>query len=375
MQIPMRRADKASYFNSRLAVVLIGSLLVMPAAYSESKPRYDARGNLIIVDQYNNRVIEIEPITRTIVWEYQVSTTKSEMNWLVGPRDAERVKGRTLIVAGGLPAGVSTNYPDGYVDNRVFEVDRKGKIRWQYGQTGVTGAGVNELNDPVTAMVLPHHCVLIADRGNQRVIHIRRQGKGARMVWQYGTTGISGDGTNQLDAPSSAQRLGNGHYLIADTGNNRVIEVTRQNELVWQYGDPADATILNGPTYACKLPHGGNILIADSGNNRILVVDPNGSNLFTYVTSARPGSVADPRPTHAVQLKNGDFLIADQFNQQVITVDGTGAVVSTYGTIGVAGSDDGYFNAPTDAKVVDDFTGLTSPKGGGGGGFKNPFPF
>ena len=195
------------------------------------------------------------------------------------------------------------------------------------------------------------------------------------MIWQYGTTGVSGSSSNQLNAPSSAQRLGNGHYLIADTGNNRVIEVTRRNALVWQYGDPADTTILNGPTYACKLPHGGNFLITDSGNNRILLVDKNGSNLFTYVTSTRPGSVADPRPTHAVQLKHGDFLIADQFNQQVIRVDGTGAVVSTYGTIGVSGSDDGSFNAPSDAKVVDDFTGLSSPKGGGGGGFSFPIGF
>lgn len=359
-----------------LGLVLISSLLVMPAVYSASKPRYDTRGNLIIVDQYNNRVLEMEPVTGTIVWEYDASVRRSETNWLVGPRDAERFKGRTLIVAGGLPAGVSTNYPDGYVDNRVFEVDRKGKIRWQYGQTGVTGAGENELNDPVTAMILPHHCVLIADRGNQRVIHIQRRGKRAKMVWQYGTTGISGSGTNQLDAPSSAQRLDNGHYLIADTGNNRVIEVTRRNKVVWQYGDPEDATILNGPTYACKLPHGGNILITDSGNNRILVIDQSGSNFFTYVTSTRPGSVADPRPSHCVQLKNGHFLIADQFNQQIIELDGTGVAVAVYGTIGVSGSDDGFFNAPCDAKVVDDFTGLSSPKGGGGGGgYSYPFLF
>ena len=90
-----------------------------------------------------------------------------------------------------------------------------------------------------------------------------------------------------------------------------------------------------------------------------------------------PLGCSDRGHTAASQLKKGDFLIADQFNQQVIKVDGTGAVVSTYGTIGVSGSDDGLFNAPCDAKVVGDFTGLTSPKpkpkpksGGGGGGFQ-----
>lgn len=348
----------------------------MPSVYSASKPRFDVRGNLIIVDQYNNRVLEMEPVTGTIVWEYNVSAYKSETNWLVGPRDAERFKGKTLIVAGGLPAGVSSNYPDGYVDNRVFEVDQKGKIHWQYGQTGVTGAGENELNDPAAAVLLPHNNVLIVDRGNQRVIQLHRRGKGVKMLWQYGTTGVSGSGSNQLNAPSSVQRIGSGNYLIADTGNNRVIEVNRQKKVVWQYGNPDDTTILNGPTYACKIPHAGQILITDSGNNRIVVIDQSGSNFFSYVTSTRPGSVADPRPSHCVQLKNGHFLIADQFNQQIIEVDGTGVVVAMYGTIGVSGSDDGFFDAPVDAKVVDDFTGLTSPKGSGGGGFSYPIgPF
>ena len=352
--------------------LLLGALLLMqPTANARAKPHYNVRGNVTIVDRYNNRVLEIDPTTRTIVWDYEVTITKTETNWLVGPQDAERLGGKTLIVAGGLPPGVSTNYPDGYVDNRVFEIDRKGRILWQYGQTGVAGAGDNELNDPATAMFLPYHGVLIADRGNQRVIHLRRQGKGAKIIWQYGTTGVSGSGTNQLSSPSGAQRLVNGLYLIADTGNNRVIEVNRQNKLVWQYGNPEDTTILNSPTYACRLAH-GNVLIDDSGNNRILVVDRNGSNLFTYVTSLRSGSVANPQPTHAVQLRKGNFLIADQFNNQVVEVDATGTVTFTYGTIAVPGSGDGFLDAPCDAKVVGDFTGLTSPRSSGGGGFSYP---
>jgi hypothetical protein len=359
----------------RLLLLLIGCLFVMPSGYSASRPRFDERGNLIIVDRYNNRVLEMEPITGAIVWEYTASSRKSETNWLVGPRDAERFKGKTLIVAGGLPAGVSSNYPDGYVDNRVFEVNKQGKIRWQYGQTGVTGAGDNELNDPAAAMLLPRNKVLIVDRGNHRVIVLHRRGKGAKMLWQYGTTGVSGSGSNQLNAPSSVQRLSSGNCLIADTGNNRVIEVNHQNKVVWQFGNPDDTTILNGPTYACKIHQGEQTLITDSGNNRIIVVDKSGSNFFTYVTSTRPGSVSDPMPSHCVQLKNHHFLIADQFNQQVIEVDETGVVVAVYGTIGVSGSGDGLFNGPVDAKVVDDFTGLTPPKSSGSGGYSYSFSY
>jgi outer membrane protein assembly factor BamB len=350
-------------------LLLIGGLVAWATgAQAGGHPRFNQKGNLLIVDQYNNRVIELDTNTQTIVWEYKESVAKhSVTNAIIGPRDAERVKNSTLIVCGGLPAGVSTNCPDGCPDNRVIQVSRKGKITWQYGQQGVTGTGANELNDPVAAMMLPHKKVLITDQGNHRVMVVSRKGE---ITWQYGTTGVSGVGSNQLSSPSSVQHLGNGHYLIADTGNNRIIEVNKKQQILWQYGDPAPAStnILNGPTYACRLSH-SHTLITDSLNNRIVELDNDDNNVFTYVTAGRSGSVEQPHPNRAVRMKKGNTLISDQFNQQVIEVDATGAVVFVHGTIGVPGDGDTLLNTPCDAKVVDDYTGLTSPKSGGGSGF------
>src|SRR6266849_2530725 len=102
--------------STRLSgVLLTGLLMTAVAAYAGSKPRFNAKGNILIADRYNNSVIEIDTNTQTIVW----------------PCDAERVHSQTLIVGGGLPSGASTNYPSGAVDNRVIIVDRKGKITWQ----------------------------------------------------------------------------------------------------------------------------------------------------------------------------------------------------------------------------------------------------
>ena len=366
-------------------LLLIGGLVAWaPGAHAGGSPRFNKKGNLLIVDQYNNRVIELDTNTpQTIVWEYKESVKKSVTNALesvarhsvtnaiIGPRDAERVKGLTLIVCGGLPPGVSTNCldPDGCPDNRVIQVNRKGKIVWQYGQKGVTGAGTNELNDPVAAMLLPHKNVLITDQGNHRVIVVSRKGK---IVWQYGTNSVSGVGSNQLNRPSCAQHLSNGHYLIADTVNNRVIEVNKKCEILWQYGDPANTNILNYPTYACRLSHGKHhTLITDSLNNRVIeITEPSSnvfSNIFTYVTTNLTDSVGQPHPNHAVRLKKGNTLISDQFNHQVIEVNTDSDVVFVHGTIGVSGSDTNQLDAPCDAKVVDDYTGLTSPKGGSSG--------
>ena len=68
-----------------------------------------------------------------------------------------------------------------------------------------------------------------------------------------------------------------------------------------------------------------------------------------------------PLPSRAVRLANGNTLISNQFNHQVIEVDPSGAVVGSLGEIGVAGSGFNQLNAPYDAKVIDDYTGLTPP--------------
>jgi hypothetical protein len=46
----------------------------------------------------------------------------------------------------------------------------------------------------------------------------------------------------------------------------------------------------------------------------------------------------------------------------VIEVDPTGDIVFSRGRIGVAGTGFDELNAPDDAKVVGDYTGLTAPK-------------
>src|SRR3972149_2315480 len=90
---------------STWAATLTNLWLTVSVAAAGCGPRFNAKGNWLIADQYNNRVIELDPTTHTIVWEYAVSIHKAETNWLVGAVDAERVKSRTLIVAAGVPGG------------------------------------------------------------------------------------------------------------------------------------------------------------------------------------------------------------------------------------------------------------------------------
>jgi outer membrane protein assembly factor BamB len=319
---------------------------------------FNRPGNILISDQFNNRVIEIDR-QHHIVWQFGDGSNVAGPHSVVGVNDAQRVGTLTLISGTGIPAGATPDCPAGCADNRVFLVNRHGEIIWQYGQAGVTGFAGDQLNTPVQATYLPNGHVLISDQGNARVIEVT---KNKKIVWQYGMTNNPGIGPGQLNNPNSAELLENGHVLIADEVNNRVIEVTHTSTptVVWQYPAVPDASLLNGAAFASRLSN-ANTLITDSGNNRIIEVTHSGNVVFLYATNTRTGSVANPNPTRAVRTRLGNTLISDQFNNQVIEINATPDIIFTQGQIAVSGAAFDQLNAPYDAKVIGDYTGLTPP--------------
>lgn len=347
----MKRLTGVQYLLPLLVVFLAGNALAQGSPSS-----FNQNGNILISDQYNNRVIEIDPNTHNPVWHFGNGSWIPGPHSVVGVNDAQRVGSLTLIAGTGVPGGVEPHCPNGCADNRVMLVDDKGRIAWQYGQAGVTGSGFNQLNTPVQNTWLPSAHVLITDQGNARVIEVTLDRK---IVWQYGRTGRTGCGANQLNNPNSAELLANGNILIADENNNRVIEVTRQHQIVWSYGS-CTGTQLSGAAFASRLPT-GNTLITDSNNNRIIEVDPSGNPVFTYYTNLQTGSIANPLPTRAVRLQNGNTLISNQYDHQVIEIDPNGNIVFSQGKLAVPGSGPHLLNGPYDAKVVGDYTGLTPP--------------
>ncbi|HEV2177200.1 MAG TPA: hypothetical protein VGW33_08365 [Terriglobia bacterium] len=340
-------------------VVLLATARLGNAAAGDG---FNKPGNILIADQFNNRVIEVDT-KHNVVWQFGDGSYIPGPNSVVGTNDAERVGNLTLIAGTGTPAGADPSCPltNGCPDNRVMLVDEQGAIVWQYGKAGVSGSGFNELNTPVQNAYLPNGDILITDQANERVIQVT---KSRQIAWQYGMTGVSGCGADQLNNPNSAELLGNGNVLIADENNNRVVEVTRQKQIVWSYGS-CTGNQLSGAAFASRLPN-ANTLITDSNNNRVLEVTMAGVVVSTYVTNTQPGSMACPLPTRAIRLRNGNTLISNQFDDQVIEINRSETIVFQQGQINTDGDSFDLLNAPYDAKVIGDYTGLTPPFPGEG---------
>jgi hypothetical protein len=322
--------------------------------------QFNTPGNILITDQFNNRVIEIDP-AGTIVWSFGSGHGNTSAGAIVGTNDAERVGVNTLMSGTGIPAGATKNCKkSGCPDNRVILVDPSGNIVWQYGQFDVTGFGPNQLNTPVQNTYLPNGHILITDQGNQRIIEVRPADNA--IVWQYGQNGVAGSGPNQLNNPNAAELLATGNILISDENNNRAIEATHTmpSQIVATF--TAQKTV-SGVAFASRLAN-GDTLITDSNNARIVEVDSQDRPVWQYLTNTRAGSNPTPLPTRAVRLANGNTLISDQFNNQVIEVNDSLQVVASYGTIndpGFSPSTAVRMNAPYSAYVIGDYTGITPP--------------
>ena len=349
-----------------------GGLLVVSPGNTVST--FNHPGNILITDQFNNRVIEIDK-AGNIVWQWPVtgaSPNNVGPSAIIGTNDAERVGGLTLMAGTGIPPGVAQSaaacQSSGCVDNRVLLVNHAGNIVWQYGQFGVTGCGPNQLNVPVQNTYLPQpkgdDHVLITDQSNERIIEVRRSDKA--IVWWFGQNNSSCNGASQLNNPNAAELLANGNILISDENNGRAIEVTHTiPSVIINTYSTAGGMAFNGVAFASRLPN-GHTLITDSNNSRIVETDETGADYFHFFTNTGAGSnPAGDFPTRAVLLANGDILISDQFNDQTIIIDSSGSIVASYGTINTPGfsltSAATLQNGPYSAYVIHDYTGLTPP--------------
>src|SRR5712664_756500 len=301
------------YFLATAIVFL--ALVAFPSVFATSTTKttnggFNQPGNILITDQFNNRVIEIDR-AGNIVWQFGNGPGDHSANAITGTNDAERVGSLTLMSGTGTPAGTTTYCKDGCSDNRVLLVDQAGGIVWQYGQNGVVGIGPNQLSNPNAAELLPNGHILISDENNNRAIEVTHTTP-SRIVATFTAHGT-------VSGVAFASRLTNGDTLITDSNNARIVEVDSKDNVVWQ-----------------------------------------------YFTNNRSGSNPAPLPTRAVRLANGDTLISDQFNDQVIEITTTPSptIVASYGIISTPGfspSNATVMIAPYCASVIGDYTGLTVP--------------
>jgi hypothetical protein len=331
-----------------VAAVLAAGTVLAPQAWATQAGAgtFNQPGNILITDQFNNRVLEVNRAGK-IVWRFGSggpNQCTAGAGTVIAPNDAERLAGGLTLIAG---TGTST-----CPDNRVIVVNEAGDIVYQYGQAGVAGSGHNQLNVPVFAIQTPDGDFLITDQANNRVIKVDVYNN---VLYKYGPT----QGGGALNSPNSAELLPNGDILLADENNNRTFEINpaQNNNIVFAFHSG-----LTTVAFASRLPN-GDTLIADAGHNRVVEIDATKKAVFHYHTNLGATSNPNPNPTGVVRLADGNTLIADQFNNRVIIISPSKRILFQYGMTNVVGIGPNQLNAPYSAVSIGDYTGVTPPPG------------
>ena len=274
-------------------------------------------------------------ILKTAVVPATATTAATGIDIAITPGEGLTKVGSALFFVGGVANGTGSNLysvptdPEAagytiankYVDSLVIPTNSTSFVT----DSGDTGAGATSaiasaangaliVNGAKGVSAFLNRTTLVTD--NSRVMELNQDGSASWLV--DSTQGNIGLGTTslELNRPSSITELTPNDYLVADTGNNRVVRFDRAGKVVWElsrFADTQDAlTTANygktGPFLSASEPNTLNqptsvqirqavetigttqynvvhYLVSDTGNFRILdivdIYDANGKPVGT----------------------------------------------------------------------------------------------
>jgi len=188
------------------------------------------------------------------------------------------------------------------------------------------------LSDPRNVAAAGDGSIYLADTGNNRVIHLSPEGD-VLHTWGV-SSGSEGEssGTIRFNEPWGIAVGPGGSVYVADTWNHRIQKFTAEGDflLSWgQFGQQETPDTFWGPRDVA-VDTDGHVYVSDTGNKRIAIFDENGEFLKEF-GGAGLGEGQLDEPVGLALDENGNLYVADTWNQrvQVFEEDGNG-IASVY---------------------------------------------
>ncbi len=187
-------------------------------------------------------------------------------------------------------------------EKRINLYNREGNTVWSYGENG-------ELNNPRSVEITPNRTLLVCDEHSVFELDMVTKEK----LYSHSVKACS------------AVYLANHNILIADESNLKVYEITKDNQIVWEYYADKPAS------YAIRLSN-AHTLITYPLSHIVKEVDNDYNIIWSFGEENKPGNDNNhlASPEHAIRLKNGNTLITDTKNARVIEISNSGEIVWNY---------------------------------------------
>lgn len=272
------------------------------------------RGLLVVSSERTHSVVELLGGNRRPIWALRFGLGD-------GPRGDVDARDAILEASGLLVAD----------DDRLIRYDREADAvveRWPLPDDAFVD---DESHVSGIARADDGYLVTVAGNGTGSLLSIDDAG-GVR--WRV-------DG---LREPHSPQQL-NGTVLLAEMAGDRVVEVDRRGDVVWQLRG------FDRPRSAERLP-GGTTLVADRRAHRVLEVTPDGRVVWTAFAPWEPVDatrrVEGTRPTAAALNASGGAVVGGEnatYDRLEACEAGLGALGANRTEVALAAAADGDRNA------------------------------
>lgn len=200
--------------------------------YTHIVPRTDAThrwhdvdrlgpNRLVVADIYRDSVFIVNTTTeeRTYEWHaqdaYSLSTGGSWPDDWTHVNDVEALEdGRIMVSLRNQDSVVFIRPGEGMLENQTLGAENNYEILYEQHNPDYIP---KERGGPA---------VVVADSQNNRIVEYQRTNGSWNQTWVWSDS--------EMRWPRDADRLPNGHTLIADSNSNRIIEVNESGAIVWE---------------------------------------------------------------------------------------------------------------------------------------------
>ena len=176
--------------------------------------------HVVVADIFLDRVFVVDTESGETTWSWNASDhLDTETTGGPYPADWTHINDVEVLADGRITVSARNN-------DRVFFLNESGVVEnWTLGEEDDYGTLHEQHNPDYIPEERGGPAVLVADSENNRIVEYQRENGEWNRSWLWRDA--------QAQWPRDADRLPNGHTLVADSNGNRVFEVDRQGDIVW----------------------------------------------------------------------------------------------------------------------------------------------
>ena len=177
--------------------------------------------HVLIADMIHDQVFLVNTTTELVEWRWDGQTDYRVTGGGPYPEDWMHLNDVELLDDGRIVVSLRNQ------DQVVFLEPESGlQENWTLGRDGAHDVLYEQHNPDYIPAARGGPALLVADSENGRIVEYQRANGSWQRSWQWAD--------ERIQWPRDADRLPNGHTLVADTHGDRIVELDRDGDVEWQ---------------------------------------------------------------------------------------------------------------------------------------------